>query len=199
MKYKKIYNLIIIIILLTNCATIRQTVNPLENPLLSWLFDKSCISVDVPPITLTTEKTILEKQILGEKTELMPEGWIILSPNYVEPFNSLKFQYNENIRKEIENITLYKSTIEYYIIKNYVGINQNGDFLILPDKFRSITEKKHLEIAVNLINIMNQSKKKIYDFLKEKNMNLANEFLEEYNNKFQFLGWRYEEKKGWYK
>lgn len=199
MKYKKIYIIIIIILLHANCATIRQTVNPLENPLLSWLFDKSCISVDVPPITLTTEKTIFEKQILGEKTELLPEGWIILSPNYVEPFNSLNYLYNENIRKEIETIRLYKSTIEYYIIKNYIGINQNGDFLILPDQFRTISEKKHLEIALNLISIMNQSKKKIYDFLKEKNENLANQFLEEYNNNFQFIGWRYDEKKGWYK
>lgn len=181
------------------CATLKQTINPLENPLLSWIFDKSCISVDIPPITLTTEKTVLEKQILGEKTELMPDGWIILMPNYVHPYSFETINQDKSIKTEIDTILLYKTTMDFLMFKNYVGINQNGDFLILPERFRNVTDKKYLEIAYQLTKIMNSSKNKVYEYLKTKEVALAQQFLEDYNNTFQFNGWRYDEKKGWYK
>ncbi len=181
------------------CATVKQTLNPLENPLLSWIFDKSCISVDIPPITLTTEKTILEKQIIGERTELIPEGWIILLPNYVPPYSFEQIREDRNIKTEIETIVLYKTTIDFLMFKNYIGMNQYGDFLVLPDHFRNITEKKYLEIAIQLTKVMNSSKDKVYEYLKTKEVILAQQFLDDYKNTFQFNGWRYDEKKGWYK
>ncbi|MFN3604349.1 MAG: hypothetical protein ACK4UJ_06545 [Leptonema sp. (in: bacteria)] len=198
-KSCKLFFIIIFTILFEQCATVRQTINPLENPLLSWIFDKSCISVDIPPITLTTEKTVLERQILGEKTELVPDGWIVLSPSYSFPFSSELLKNEEAIRFEWETILLYKSTLEFYIKKNYIGIHKNGDFLILPEKYRISTEKKHLEIVNPLIEIVNNSKNKIYEYLKSKEEALANQFLDEYNNTFQYMGWRYDEKQGWYK
>ncbi|MCS7204881.1 MAG: hypothetical protein NZ853_04230 [Leptospiraceae bacterium] len=181
------------------CATVNEVVNPLQNPLTSWIFDKSCISVDVPPITLTSEKTAIEKQILGEKTELVPEGWIITSSNFVNPIREKQLTIYEEIREPLEKLELYKSMMEYYMLRDYIGIDGFGNFLLVPETYRKTTDFKHLELAQQGILIMNQNKEKVVLFLQKKDQQLAQSFLESYKKSFRHLGWNYDPKIGWYK
>ncbi|GIX42372.1 MAG: hypothetical protein KatS3mg129_2105 [Leptospiraceae bacterium] len=195
----KFYKLIFIsFLMILSCSTVNEVVNPLQNPLTSWIFDKSCISVDVPPITLTSEKTAIEKQILGEKTELYPDGWLIISSNYVSVYQE-QISLEPEIKKHLETLSLYKDAVEYYMIRDYIGIDTQGNFLIVPDRYRTETNFRQLEIAIELVDIMNFNKNKVYYYLLKKDKKLAEDFSKRILKSFQDAGWNYDSKLGWYK
>jgi hypothetical protein len=181
-----------------SCSTINEVVNPLQNPLTSWIFDKSCISVDIPPITLTSEKTAIEKQILGEKTEISPDGWLIISPNYVANFEP-QSTIEPELKKNLFTLSLYKDAVEYYIIREYIGIDEKGNLLVVPEKLRNFNDYKHIRVAKELIDIMNQNKNIIYQYYLQKDKKIAEDFINQYIKTFQSLGWNYDSKMGWYK
>jgi hypothetical protein len=181
-----------------SCSTINEVVNPLQNPLTSWIFDKSCISVDIPPITLTSEKTAIEKQILGEKTEISPDGWLIISPNYVANFEP-QSAIEPELKKNLFTLSLYKDAVEYYIIREYIGIDEKGNLLVVPEKLRNFNDYKHIRVAKELIDIMNQNKNIIYQYYLQKDKKIAEDFINQYIKTFQSLGWNYDSKMGWYK
>ncbi len=187
----------IMILFILSCSTVNEVVNPLENPLTSWIFDKSCISVDIPSITLTAEKTSFEKQILGENTELFKEGWLIASMNYVNPQKELVIE--PEIKKEIEIINAYHNTLEYLMINNYIGIDPESNLLIVPDKFRTTTIIKYKQIALDVIEIVNVNKNKVYQYFLKKDKTLAEEFLKQFYKNYSDLGWNYDQKLGWFK
>jgi hypothetical protein len=195
----KIYkNILLINFIFISCATINEVVNPLQNPLTSWIFDKSCIAVDVPPITLTSEKTSIERQILGEKTELYPDGWLIVSPNYVSVFQENAIS-EPTIKKNLEVLTLYRDTLEYYVFREYIGIDDKKNFVIVPDRFRKQTDLKDLQIARELVQIINYNKNRVYDYLVAKDKKIAEDFTFRYLKLYQEVGWNYDVKMGWYK
>lgn len=188
-----------IMIGLMGCSTVSEVVNPMQNPLTSWIFDKSCLSVDLPPITLTSEKTALERQILGDKTELLPNGWLITSTDYVSPLKEKDLTNNPQVRESLEVLIIYKDMIEYFMVYNYVGIDKKGNLLIVPQNLRNITNSKHLEIALKLINLINFHKNNIYQFLIQNDQSIAEDFLNRFIKTYSNLGWNYEERIGWYK
>ncbi len=195
----KIYKSILLInFIFISCATVNEVINPLQNPLTSWIFDKSCISVDIPPITLTSEKTSIERQILGEKNELYPDGWLIVSPNYVSVFQENAIS-EPTIKKNLEVLTLYRDTLEYYVLREYIGIDDKKNFVIVPDRFRKQTNLKDLQIARELVQIINYNKNKIYDYLLLKDKKIAEDFTFRYLKLYQELGWNYDIQMGWFK
>lgn len=195
MKFKVIF----IMIILLQCSTVSEVVNPIQNPLTSWIFDKSCLSVDLPPITLTSEKTALERQILGDKTELLPNGWLITSTDYVSPLKEKELTNNPEIKKSLEVLIIYKDMIEYFMIYNYIGIDKKGNLLMVPDNLRNTTNLKQQEIAIKLIDVINFNKNKIYQYLIKSDKNIADDFLDRFVKSYNNLGWNYEERTGWYK
>ncbi len=195
MKFKVIF----FIIILWSCSTVTEVVNPMQNPLTSWIFDKSCLSVDLPPITLTSEKTALEKQILGDKTELLPNGWLITSTDYVSPLKEKGLASRPEIEESLEILIVYKDMVEYYMIYEYIGIDKKGNLLIVPQNLRSVSNIRHQQIAIKLIDIINFNKNKIYQFLIQNDKSIADDFLNRYIKSYNNLGWNYEEQRGWYK
>ncbi len=193
------FKVILVIIFLWRCSTVSEVVNPMQNPLTSWIFDKSCLSVDLPPITLTSEKTALERQILGDKTELLPNGWLITSTDYVSPLKEKELTNNPEIKESLEVLIIYKDMIEYLMIYNYIGIDSEGNLLIVPQNLRNTTNLKHLEIALKLIDVINFNKNKIYQYLIKNDKNIADDFLNRFTKSYNNLGWNYEKKTGWYK
>lgn len=195
MKFKVIF----FIIILWSCSTVTEVVNPMQNPLTSWIFDKSCLSVDLPPITLTSEKTALEKQILGDKTELLPNGWLITSTDYVSPLKEKGLASRPEIEESLEILIVYKDMVEYYMIYEYIGIDKKGNLLIVPQNLRSVSNIRHQQIAIKLIDVINFNKNKIYQFLIQNDKSIADDFLNRYIKSYNNLGWNYEEQRGWYK
>ncbi len=187
------------LLIFINCATVKQVINPLENPLTSWIFDKSCISVDIPPITLTSEKTIIEKQLLGENIEIAKDGWLLSTPNYVAPIREETLILEPEVQQDFEFIEIYKEIVESYLIRGYLGIDNKGNLKVVPEILRGFTELKHLRISRELATIMNQKKTNIYQYLEKKYPDIAFNFLENYYNLFKNYGWKYDDKKGWIK
>ena len=59
-----------------NACSLVQTV---KDPLERIVREGSCISVDIPPITLTPRRTAAERQLIGEESDIEKDGWLIAS------------------------------------------------------------------------------------------------------------------------
>ncbi|MCB1146972.1 MAG: hypothetical protein KDK38_09230 [Leptospiraceae bacterium] len=70
-----------------------------------WLYS-SCCSIVIPPVTLTGNKTAMEKQIIGEKAELEKDVWMIASARTTSrnDLAELSEEQQESIVKE-NNLT----------------------------------------------------------------------------------------------
>jgi hypothetical protein len=89
--------------------------------------------------------------------------------------------------------------LEYYVFREYIGIDDKKNFVIVPDRFRKQTDLKHLQIARELVQIINYNKNRVYDYLVAKDKKIAEDFTFRYLKLYQEVGWNYDVKMGWYK
>ena len=68
-------------------------------PFSSLLFS-SCCSIVIPPVTLTGEKTVIEKQILGEEREIEPDMWLLSSAR-TSTLEKIERELTEEERKKL--------------------------------------------------------------------------------------------------
>ncbi len=101
----------------------------------------SCLSVMIPPITLTGTKTAVEKQIIGEENELEEDVWMISSARVTSEVDLGEASEDEQAKIDEENSYTYRA---------FAILNAFGDDLAQLKQDRVVGEDKNGLIA-NLV------------------------------------------------
>lgn len=107
----------------------------------SVIFFASCISITIPPITLTGSKTAVEKQIIGEENELEEDVWMISSAKVTSEVDLGDVSQGEQAKIDEENSYTYRA---------FAILDAFGDELAQLKKDRVVGEDKNGLVA-NLI------------------------------------------------
>ncbi|MCB1309826.1 MAG: DUF1318 domain-containing protein, partial [Leptospiraceae bacterium] len=69
----------------TRCTLLQ----PVRDPIERIIRKGSCISIDIPPITLTPARTAAERQLIGEEGEVEEDGWLIASSQSTSEYDGV--------------------------------------------------------------------------------------------------------------
>ena len=136
----------IILWALSGCAVYQS----IQEPVLRVLRRGSCVAVDIPPITLTPERTAAERQLMGKETEIEPDGWLIASAQSSAHGTSSSREptaHRAVRRYYIEQGTLefYHDAIIYYKSIGLLGESFDGSLLLVPlSKLSAATKETYL-------------------------------------------------------
>lgn len=114
-----------------------------KDPVLKFLRRGSCISVDVPPITLTPARTAAERQLIGQESEIEDNGWLIASAqsaryyqeggaataSAVDPEATGRRRYYI----ELGVLEFYREPALRYRSEGALGESYEGKILLVPD------------------------------------------------------------------
>ncbi|MBX7058986.1 MAG: hypothetical protein K1X75_13050 [Leptospirales bacterium] len=114
-----------------------------REPAMKFLRRGSCISVDLPPITLTPARTAAERQLIGEEGEIEEDGWLIASsqsaPYYLPQGGQTTAVATAERRYQIEQGVLgfYREPMLRYRSEGILGESYDGRLLLVPDSVGS--------------------------------------------------------------
>lgn len=120
----------------------------------------SCCIIQLPPITLTSERTSLENQILGTYAEIREDVWLVSSSQAVEGLkitsttntNVKVINVNFKVIKALETIEYDQDKITNYKARGYLGENNEGFLSYMKN---SVIEDNP-EMKLKLLEIMNE-------------------------------------------
>lgn len=112
-----------------------------RDPALKFLRRGSCISVDIPPITLTPARTAAERQLIGEEGDIEQDGWLIASsqsaPYYQQSSGAGETAgvAPEERRYQIEQgvLDFYRDPLLRYRSEGILGEAFDGRVMLVPE------------------------------------------------------------------
>lgn len=167
---------IIIILLILFTASCRSADRVRENPLVDGITDliyrKSCISVDIPPITITPGRTAAERQLIGEDRELEPDGWLIASSvsarRAEDILSTADTEELRRLHRELGILEFYRAPVEELKGAGIIGESHDGRLLIVPPNVNRRTgryrRQEEINRASNIMNEVNYSRRWIMQF-----------------------------------
>lgn len=150
----------------SGCATVDRLKDPVQN---SWfvegLLNCSLITVDIPPITLTPERTAAERQLMGEEKELMPNGWLLSSSSYVPPAGDAARLLPAEMRTEMRLLALYDDIILRYRYLEFLGEGRDGYLSFVPPALvgRGLPAMERLRLQ-EIVNDVNRSRGRLFQY-----------------------------------
>ncbi len=128
---------------------------------------KSCCVIKLPPITFTSERTSLEKQILGSYKEIRRDVWIISSAKTVTGLSSIQstntnisnkdLQLRKRVISAVQTIEYNKDDVLKYKKFHYIGENRNGFLEYISNHTIDNNPEKKQDI-LNMINEVNDAR-----------------------------------------
>ncbi len=136
-KFYILFTLISFTCLLQNCVRI-----------------KSCCMISIPPITITSERTSLENQILGTYKQIREDVWLVSSAQTVEGLkmmystntNNLQSQFSRKVLDAINTQEYNKEEIKKLKKMGIIGENNKGfiSYIANPEIEKNEKEKKRI-------------------------------------------------------
>ncbi|KAB2934360.1 MAG: YdbL family protein [Leptonema illini] len=168
---------IILCLSLLQCTIYQRLTDPKENPLADVANRCAIVKVDVPPITLTPERTAAERQLIGEEKELLPDGWLISSSSYLPPQPSAVSHLPENVRAEYRMLVLYDDILLRYRYLEFLGEGRDGEVFFVPEKNagRRLNGEERIRLQA-IVAEVNRARKQIYRYYLENNETQAEDF-----------------------
>lgn len=160
-----------------HCAVVQ----PIRDPVLQLLRRGACISVDIPPITLTPERTAAERQLIGTEGEIEKEGWLIASaqsagtegraPGAVAEDNGgglLDDLHGQSRRYRIEAgvIDFYLPTVLKFRRLELLGEGYDGRLRPVPTNISRARFSEESDTAAEVAEEVNRARMWIYDYLR---------------------------------
>ncbi len=135
----------------------------------------SCISFDIPPITLTPVQTAVERQLLGENVQIDPDGWLLhsaQSANYTDRSSGQgthkgNTKISSQIRRyyiEIGVLEYYEKAVNDYRIRQILGEGFDGKIRLVPYIFSKQGNKEERNIALLTAQEVNRSREWLYQY-----------------------------------
>ncbi len=150
---------------------------PVTEPTQRIIERGSCITFDIPPITLTPAATAAERQLLGRELHIESEGWLIASAK------SANFRQEESITKprpaeigeepsqnlrryDIERGTLeyYEKYLQEYRIAQILGEAYDGSIRLVPYQLSQSGTEAQRKIAQEILFEVNKARFWIYQY-----------------------------------
>ena len=188
-KISKLILNLFLILKLFNCAIFQ----PLAEPAERIVRRGSCIAFELPPITLTSTQTAIERQLVGEEIQLEPNGWLLASSKNTT--NNLKFEnnkidkidVNEKVKLErryqIEKGVLdyYEKNMLEYTNLNLIGESYEGYLIVVPISINKKQDLLERNLAIKVAKEINNSRSWIYNYLiKINDFNGAKNFIQSF-------------------
>ncbi len=158
-----------------NCAIIQ----PIRDPAMQLLRRGACISVDIPPITLTPERTAAERQLIGTEGEIESEGWLIASAQSATSegraasagggaANGFDPTGGENRRYRIEAgvLDFYHPTVLKFRRQELLGEGFDGRLRAVPGNLSRARFSEESDTAVEVAREVNRARLWIYEYLR---------------------------------
>lgn len=128
-------------VLLLLCFVQCSALESVRDPALKFLRRGSCISVDIPPITLTPARTAAERQLIGEEGDIEQDGWLIASsqsaPYYRQAAGGAEATgvAPEERRYQIEQgvLEFFRDPLLRYRSEGILGEAFDGRVLLVPE------------------------------------------------------------------
>ncbi len=160
-----------------SCTLVETILSPFNNILRRG----ACVSVDVPPITLTPERTAAERQLIGEDKELEKNGWLIASSQNAGQ-EKLAGERNEEGADRLAKTRLYYrqlGVLEFYeeMVRDYktgglLGEGRDGLLRPVPPRLAPRTGKYRVqaeqENALRVAEEVNRARRRILLYRLEK-------------------------------
>ncbi len=134
---------------------------------MKWLFFILMISllscgIQAPQLSVTGEKTALEKQVLGDYEKVEADSWSIASDRSFNRFSTAP--RNRLVFQAIQRSKARKLDLEPYKKEKVIGENNRGFLEILPTE--QYEEKQAYRLGVNqLVHAENDDRKIVYERL----------------------------------
>ena len=155
---------------------------PISEPTERILRRGSCIGLNIPPITITTEQTALERQLLGEEVQIEPNGWLLSSSQSIGHASgrtegregigerAAKSDLNLLRRYYVERgiLEYYKKTLSYYRNNQIVGEGFDGKVRLVPFYLSQKGNEEERNLAKQLIPELNSSRIWLYNYYLKK-------------------------------
>ena len=166
-----VLELLVVVLFFPVCAVLQPVTEPTEKIVRRG----SCISFDIPPITLTPVQTAAERQLLGENIEIEPEGWLIYSAqsSAYRSKSSQKGANNKGLRVPVELrryyievgvLEYYEKTVSDYRTRQILGEGFDGKLRLVPYSFSRQAKKEERDIAVKVSQEVNRSREWLYRY-----------------------------------
>ena len=166
---------IAVLLLAGNACSLVQTV---KDPLERIVREGSCISVDIPPITLTPRRTAAERQLIGEESDIEKDGWLIASSRSSGLYTGsdgtdsspLTVASETERRYYIEQgvLEFYADPIETYRARGILGESHGGILKLVPaavaGREDSARMRDEVARAREMAAEVNRSRIWLYDF-----------------------------------
>ncbi len=156
------------------CAALRK----LTDPVTGLLKRGSCISIDLPPITLTPERTAAERQLVGENRELEPNGWLLASAQSASRYGQESTRASRTLA-EVQRLHREEAVIEYYaeflldlLGKGALGETSDGLLAVVPAGFLGAEAaritRSDLRRAQTVLAEVNEARQWIYTYYRDR-------------------------------
>lgn len=158
-------------ILLLNCAFVQKNI---KDPLTNFGRRGSCVSIDIPPITLTPQRTSAERQLIGEDREIEKDGWLLASTRSTSRTNeNVSLQDSRRVYREQAILEFYAEPLRQYARAGVLGeIVDEGRVTVVPEiyaprtgRFRSPDE---VEAARRVGEEINRSRAYLLQYFMKK-------------------------------
>ncbi|MCE9597137.1 MAG: hypothetical protein K8S54_04140 [Spirochaetia bacterium] len=158
-------------ILLVGCTFLQKT---FKDPATNFLRRGSCLSIDIPPITLTPQRTSAERQLIGEDREIEKDGWLLASTRSTSRTNeTVAIQDSRRVYREQAILEFYAEPLREYARAGVLGeVVDEGKVTIVPEiyaprtgRFRSPDE---VEAARRMGEEINKSRSYLLQYFLKK-------------------------------
>ena len=207
LKFLRQFLFLALFFLFQTCAIFRPITEPTERILRRG----SCIGFDVPPITLTSQQTAAERQLLGEEVQIEANGWLVSSSQSTssnfdsspkekegkEAIGDRSLSRSLLRRYYVERAVLkyYEKGLRYYRSEQILGEGFDGRVRLVPFSLSRKGREEERELARRLASEVNSSRIWLhkYHLKQEKRKGASAKQKHEYK---EYLGSYFEEAKG---
>ncbi len=153
------FPLIFLWILVAECTLVQS----FTDPVTGILTRRSCISIDLPPITLTPERTAAERQLIGEDREIEENGWLIASAQssrrYQRTGTDKSLGRVRRLYREQSVLEFFDEQVREYRNNELLGETASGRLAVVPGsiagrrgKYRTGAELRKAEETARQVN-----------------------------------------------
>ena len=174
---------------LPGCRVIRG----ITDPALRLYKRGSCISIDVPPITLTPSQTSLERQLIGDDVSLEENGWLVASAKSSKNTASSDANLSDarDLYREIGVLEYLAEDMDKYKQIGFIGESYDGHLYILPKNYLSqaalSVDQDEMRKAIFIIGEINQSRENILKFYIKRESEKDGRNLDSINTKYKYI------------
>lgn len=159
------------------CQFVQKNV---KDPAVNLYRRGSCVSIDIPPITLTPARTAAERQLIGEDQEIEKDGWLLASARSTSRTSEAEgVRDARRIYREQAILEFYEEPLREYSRAGILGEDlDQGLVVLVPEQIAPRTGRfrspEEVEQARRVAVEINKSRSYLVDYHTKRGKETAN-------------------------